>query len=509
MVVVVLLAGVIHLRRLGDVPVNIWTDEARFALQARSIAATGRDMLGNRLPLFFNMIDPLTPDERTQTWWQPTLFYLAAAAFLVAPFSEWAVRAPVACLAILDVILMYAVGRRLFSNRWYAVFAALLLAFTPVHVLIGRLATDYFLPVPFALAWLCCLLLSLERASAWLAALTGIVLGVGTYSYITSWMVMPLYLVVTAAVFHLAGKPLTAIVALVGGFALPLLPLIPWLWFHPTMPREIFGHYQVAASSRWLERVDVYWRYFNPSFLFFSGGANLMFGTRTAGVFLVAVAALVPLGIWNAWRVNPAPARWVIVLAFLLVPMPVVATLPVDPNQFAPRVLLFVPFGVLLSALGLEWLIAERGRVGRLVAALLVLSIPVQFTFFIRDYFTDYQRRSADRFDDLHLRAVADYVISTDAATRIPAVYFAEDSRESRIVQWKFYLLTRNRLDIWDRTRYFVPARDLAHVAPGSLLVHSTLMAWVTNAIAHGKWSIVRTVDGVSGDTAAVIRRWE
>jgi len=40
---VLLLAGVLHLHRLGDTPINISTDEARFAVQAHAIAPTGRE----------------------------------------------------------------------------------------------------------------------------------------------------------------------------------------------------------------------------------------------------------------------------------------------------------------------------------------------------------------------------------------------------------------------------------------------------------------------------------
>ena len=45
---VLLLASVLYLKALGEAPVNISVDEARLAVQAQSIATTGRDMNGNR-----------------------------------------------------------------------------------------------------------------------------------------------------------------------------------------------------------------------------------------------------------------------------------------------------------------------------------------------------------------------------------------------------------------------------------------------------------------------------
>lgn len=56
---VLLLAASLYLGRLGDSPINMTTDEARFAVQAHALAETGADIRGNRLPLFFLITDPL------------------------------------------------------------------------------------------------------------------------------------------------------------------------------------------------------------------------------------------------------------------------------------------------------------------------------------------------------------------------------------------------------------------------------------------------------------------
>src|SRR6185295_3062062 len=271
---VLLLAGVVYLRALDSVPTFIGWDEARFAVQGYSIASTGRDLNGHQTPLFFHNTDPLIHNNSSPIWWQPLLIYLIAAVLRFAPLSEWSVRLPIAALAVLNVWLIYAVGRRLFSNAWYGVVAALMLALTPAHLIFARMASDYFCPVPFALAWLWCLLVCLQTDKPWLPAATGFVLGVGLYSYIASWIVMPFYLAVTGAVLWLSGKPLRAGVALGAGFAAPLIPLIPWFWFHPGMPREVLADYRVIGGLRLAERLDVYWDYFNPSYLFFSGGSN-------------------------------------------------------------------------------------------------------------------------------------------------------------------------------------------------------------------------------------------
>jgi 4-amino-4-deoxy-L-arabinose transferase-like glycosyltransferase len=505
---ILLLASFLYLRVLGEAPVYLGQDEAPFALEGQSIAATGRDTTGKPLQLFIHISDPLT-GEPTTTWYQPLFSYLVAAVIHFVPLSEWAVRLPIACLAILNVFLIYAVARRLFFSAWYAVLAAAILTLNPAHFILARQATDYFCPLPFALAWVWCLLLCLQTTTAWMPAATGVLLGVGLYSHISAWIVMPFYLAITCVVLWLSGKPLRAGIALSAGFAVALLPLIPWLWFHPGMPREVFGDYRVSKSFRLAERVALYWDYFNPSYLFLAGGADPTWSTGRVGVFLLAAAVLLPCGILNIWRRTFTLAGAAVLVAFFFVPAPIVAALIPASKDATARALLAVPFGVLISVAGMQWLIVERGRMGRIVAILLLLSMPVQFIVFARDYFTGYQVRAAHRFDYLNVRGVAEYVIASDESARVPVVYLSEGLGILKTQQWKFHLLTHKRPDLWERSKYFEPAQVASNDIPsGSLLVvgagdNQRLEA----AVGSGRWSVVHTVNLIDGEPAASLLR--
>jgi 4-amino-4-deoxy-L-arabinose transferase-like glycosyltransferase len=506
---VLLLASVFYLTVLGEAPVYMSQDEAPFAVQGQSIAATGRDLSGNRLPLFIHVTDPLMPDEPSTTWYQPLFCYLVAGVLHFVPLSEWGVRLPIACLAILDVFLIYAVARRLFFSAWYAVLAALILALNPAHFIFARQATDYFCPLPFALTWLWCLLLCIQTDTAWLPAATGVLLGVGLYSHISSWIVMPFYLAITYVALWLSGKPLRTGIALGAGFAVALLPLIPWLWFHPGMPREVVGDYHVANGFRLAERVSLYWDYFNPAYLFLAGGADPMWSTGRVGVFVLASAVLLPCGVLSIWRRNFSLAGAVVLVGFFFVPVPIVAALIPASKDATARALLAVPFGVLISVAGMQWLIAERGRRGRIVAMLLILSMPIQFTFFAGDYFTAYQVRSAHRFDSLNVRGVAEYVIASDESVRVPGVYLIEGLGILKTLQWKFHLLTHKRPDLWERSRYFVFAQVASNdILSGSLLVLGAGDDRRLEAlVGSGQWSLIHTVNLIGGEPAANILR--
>jgi 4-amino-4-deoxy-L-arabinose transferase-like glycosyltransferase len=506
--VVLVAAGAAYLRALDRVPVYFGWDEARFAVQGHSIASTGRDLNGHRTPLFFHNTDPLIANNSSRMWWQPMLIYMVAAVVRVAPFSEWSVRLPIAVLAILNVALIYAVARRLFPDPWYAVLAALMLALTPAHFIFGRMATDYFCPISFALVWLLCVLRYVQTGARWLPAATGLVLGVGLYSYIASWIVMPFYLAVTHAVLWVCRRPLRAHVGLTIGFAVPLLALVPWVWLHPEMPRDTFRAYAVDTSLKLTERVALYWDYFNPSYLFFSGASDLMWATRRAGVFVLAVAVLLPLGIWNIWRRTSSITRTLLLVGFFFAPVPIVLTLPEAPRYATARDLLAVPFGVLISVAGVEWLVAGRTLAGRIAAALLILSIPVQFAGFAGDYFGDYQARSAYRFDSANMRDVAAYVIAADRSAHVPAVYLSKDLGTGKSVQWKFHLVKNHRDDLWQRTKYFdADVFKPTDIPSGSLLVLDMNNRRL-NDLVPASCSIAYVVkDVANAPTATILRR--
>jgi 4-amino-4-deoxy-L-arabinose transferase-like glycosyltransferase len=506
---VLILAGFFYLRALDRVPIYLGWDEARFALQGHSIATTGRDLNGHRTPLFFHNTDPLIQNNSSRIYWQPVLIYLIAGVLRFAPLSEWSARLPIATLAMLNVWLMYLIGRLLFSNPWYAVLAALMMALTPAHLIFGRMASDYFCPIPFVLAWLWCLLRLVQTDSRRLPAAAGLVLGVGLYSYIASWVIMPFYLAVTSVVLWLRGRPLRAQLELGIGFAVPLLALIPWLWSHPAMPADTFSGYAVDTSLRMTERVALYWDYFNPSYLFFSGGSDPMWATRRAGIFVLAVAVLLPCGLWSIWRRHSSIARTVLAVGFFFAPVPIILALPEAPSYATARDLLVVPFGVLISVAGVEWLVAEHGRPGRIVAALLLLSIPVQFATFAGDYFGDYQIRSAFRMDSVNMRDVAAFVIASDRSAPVPAVYLSTDLGTGKSVQWKFHLVKNQRPDLWDRTRYLAVETFMPDDVPsGSLLVVDVDNRGMKALLDPARCSIAHVVTGAGNvPTALILRR--
>ena len=504
---VALLGGtwVVYFHGLDTTPVVVAVDEARFALHARSIVMYGTDLAGNRRPVFFHITDPLNPGGDSDTWWQPALFYLVAGVFRVAPQNRWSLRLPTTLLAIINVIVIALVARRLFSSGWYAVLAAAILALTPAHYIFARRALDYFCQLPVALGWMLCLTAYTPSATLWLPAATGLLLGFGLLTHISSWIVMPGYLVATCVVLRRLAAPRQAYAWLAMGFVLPVALVVPVILANPSLPTEMFTHYKVVTGWRVVERISTYWGYLGPSYLFFSGGSNPMFATRRGGVLAVAAAVLLPLGIWTTLQRRGDPRRDVLVFGFFFAPLPIALAMPQDPRFYTPRDLLVMPFAALLCTIGLERLFEQRSWRARLIGAALIVAIPLQFVTFARYVMTDYQSASAPRFDSMNLESVARYVISRDQASRVPSVYLSEDVGAPHAYQWVFYLVEQHHVDLWARTRHFYETQRPQGIPAGSLLVFDASDPRLDRLKTTLDCSVARVVNGVGGEPAAVL----
>jgi 4-amino-4-deoxy-L-arabinose transferase-like glycosyltransferase len=346
-----------------------------------------------------------------------------------------------------------------------------------------------------------------ESAPPWLPAAIGLLLGLGLFTHISSWIVMPAYGAVTCLVFRRLGAPPRAYRLLVAGFALPLVVIVPALLANPSLPAAMFSHYRVQTGWLIVERINVYWGYLDPSYLLFSGGSNPMFATLRGGVLPIAAAVLLPLGIWSILERRDDPRRDVLLFGFFFAPVPIVLAMPQDPKFYTPRDLLVMPFAALLCTIGFERLLERGGRTARLFGLALLVAVPYQFVGFAQYYTTGYQRASARRFDPMNLEAVVEYVISTDAMSRVPLVYLSEDVGSPHAYQWEFYLLERRRDDLWARTRHFSLPISPSAIPPGSLLVFDAEDPRLDQIRSMSGCSLVHVVNGLAGEPAAAVLR--
>ena len=350
-----LLTAAVYCWRLGEAPIYLAPDEVIIANDAYALATTGRALDGTLLPLYFRA-------GVYGSWFMPVIYYGIALVLQVLPFVEWAIRVPTVLAGVLSIALTYCVGRRLYGGRLAALVGAFVLASAPAFFILSRYALDYTWPVPFILGWLLCLLIALDspRSRWWLAA-SGLCLGVGWYSYISSIVMMPLYAVSTAGVLLARRRDWRDGAAFIAGFALPLTFFIAWLVQHPDAIQATARRYgllegeQSATAGSMLQTFDAgamlarYLNFFKFDFLFRLGDTYLPFSTRNTGVFVGGAGLLMAAGIFAALTTYRSAITIVVLLGFLLSPL--AASILQDEGAIR-RATGMLPFGALLAGLG-------------------------------------------------------------------------------------------------------------------------------------------------------------
>jgi 4-amino-4-deoxy-L-arabinose transferase-like glycosyltransferase len=568
-----LLAGVavLYARRLGEAPVYLSPDEAIIAVDAHSLATTGRDVHGTRLPLFFKI--QMRGEER-MGWFMPVIFYSMAAVLKVLPLSEVSARLPSVFVGLTDIVLVFFIARRMFKDQALALIAAAMLALTPAHFILSRYALDYLYPVPFVLGWLLCMLAYLESGRLRTLFAATFVLGVGFYSYIAAVLMAPVYLLFTAGLLFHARKRGRDYLVAAAGFAIPLILFVPWYLAHPTAFADTASRYELYDTSAMSalqglrsffsynnieSRAATYWSFLNPSFLFFTGDLQMPFSTRAVGVFLLPIAVLLLAGIGFVIR-NPSPPNVIVLLGFFTAP---VAAVLVPENSEIIRAAAMLPFGVLLATMGVaalwRWPFLQRARlvlmpagvilllgglvyaalslvtvghltsstgplilagaalctiafasdavsITKIVAVLLLLAMPLQFSSFSRDYFGDYRRRASNWLGGNIRGALVDLMVR-ERAEHAPYVYFAQlrstggliDTRNRWMeTYWTFYLTKHNRRDLLERSRQFDPSRMDA-VPAGSLVLGNIGDPVIGRLVKSGRLKHVNTITDEDG----------
>ncbi len=497
--VVFALVAALYLFDLSNAPVYFGGDEAHFAAIGHSIATTGRNLRGDWLPLFVNLADPLGEPAAPwgNTYYHPMLFYLDAVVMLVAPPTIAAARLPIAIIGgLISPLLLYIVARRVIGQPLPALIAALVLALAPVHVILSRQALDYILPVPFVLGWLWCLDASLRDRQRKHVAWAGLILGVGCYSYIASWAVMPMLLAVSWAVWLRAGLGWPTIAVSTIAFAIPVSIAPLWIAFHPDMARDTLARYAAPPDVPKTPFVPTFVSLIQPLLWFVRGGPSLTTATARSGVVLLPVAPLLVAGAIGLVRRRDWRAT-VIVSGLLIGLLP--AAVKGEPGMIQ-RAMYVLPFVALAAGFGFAWL--WQWRVGRQLAALLLAASAAQFGYFYFDFFTHYKLRSSFYYDPVAFRDVAGELIHTlDDA---PEYYFTTDVDDAS-VKWRFYTTIEGRTDLLSRTKY-VGREDRPAAVAGSVLVTYDDTARVTALVADG-WRVERVVSDVDNRRAAVVMR--
>lgn len=184
---ILLLGILLRLVNLGSAPAGINQDEAFAAYESYSLLHFGEDSWGYHNPVYLAA-------------WGSGMN--ALESYLMMPFialfglQTWAIRLPQVIIAILSIIVFYALLKELYDEKM-ALIGMAILTITPWHVMLSRWGLESNLAPGFLLFGLYFLLLANKNRRFYLLA--ALFYGLSLYTYAVLWIAVPLILLLYGA----------------------------------------------------------------------------------------------------------------------------------------------------------------------------------------------------------------------------------------------------------------------------------------------------------------------
>lgn len=182
---IILLAVVLRLYKLGEAPHGFYVDEAGQGYSAYSILKTGKDEFGKPFPIVFRSLT----DFKT-----PVYIYLIVPLIPIFGLNPFTVRFPSFIFSILTIPVLYFLVLKLSKNKHVALLASLMLAISPWHILFGRTNFECNVALFFFLSGVFSFYLSLERPK--FLILSAIMFAIAIPAYHSQRIITPLMVLI-------------------------------------------------------------------------------------------------------------------------------------------------------------------------------------------------------------------------------------------------------------------------------------------------------------------------
>ncbi len=425
---IIVLASFLRLWQLGAIPVGLSNDEAGNTYSAYSIWKTGYDVSGKFLPLSFNLDNAFSP-----------VYIYADAPFVgLLGLSAFAARLPFALLSIACIPLLYWLTKLIYKKEALGLLAAGLLAISPWHVLVSRVAIDSDFSLFFYLLGLC---LFIYYRKSWKIVYAFLPFVLGFYSYhATKLFFIAMFPILLWYYRKDLLKNKQAVGILLAGVLLLFVSFLYvartqsvnrqgiFFWNDTKQAAVVVNHEREYTTVRSLGAVfsnkltffgtslrNNYLEAFSPEFLFLYGepsGLKRMFSLLSSGELYVIEAVFLLMGCYVLFRERMAKLPLLLVL---VAPLPSTFILE---QSYVNRSIMMVPFLLQLVALGIYQLykiVIQRHRYvcyGVLVSV--VVMYLVLFCQFFYVYFFRFPLYSADAWFAQD-RDIATYVTAHQA----------------------------------------------------------------------------------------------
>lgn len=439
------LAFLLRLFLVTSVPPSINWDEASLGYNAYSILKTGKDEWGRFMPLSF---------EAFGDYKLPGYIYTLVPFISVFGLNEFSVRFPSIFFGSLSIIFLYLLVSELTQNRKWAILSAFLLAISPWHFFLSRIALEANLALSFFLIGFSFLMKGLKKNIYFIPS--ALMLGVSIFTYNSARIFIPLFLFVFLILFRKKIKLnfysiISSIIFLIFlgvGFYFALFQdsSARYFWVRildegaisfleetrnnsslsPMLTNLIYNRYTYFVFNFFSN----YLKHFSVQFLALSGGSNYQFSLQGMGLIYLAEF---PFLIFGFSKLLKDKIGWMFLFWILLAPIPSALT---REAPHALRSIFMIGSIQVITAFGIIAffkIIEKRKFITNISYALVVFLIAGNAMYYLSNYFNLYPVKYSQSWQYGNKQAV-DFVLNN--YSNYPKIYFTKRYGEPHV----FYL---------------------------------------------------------------------
>lgn len=445
------LACILRLYQIQDIPPGVNRDEASIGYTAYSLLQTGRDEYGRMFPLSF---------ESFGDWKLPLYIYIVVPFVSVLGLSELAVRLPSAIFGILSVGLSFYLVKLLFKDKNLAFLTMFLAAISPWSIHLSRVESESNTAVFFVLLAVILFVKSLSGKN--LLIIPSFFFFALTYFTYAGNHIFTTLLVIGLLLIYKAKIPKTKITLI--GLALFTL-MSGFIFYHTLFSADktkisgisIFGDPSVIHAKIEIPRnehnspeslfakithnrvvfagekiAQNYLNSFSPSFLFANGGTNHAHNIENFGNMYLLEAPFLFLGLIYLIAIKKGREKKLILLWFLIAP--IAASITKDAPH-TNRMFAIFPMLSLITAFGVIYFVTEflkKTIFKKLFISALVFLFAINIALYIDRYYIHFTRNETkswgviykDLLGTLKKENLLDKKIIVSNPTHSPYIFF-------------------------------------------------------------------------------------
>lgn len=183
-----MIGAFVRLFAIGKFPNALNVDEASSGYDAFSLMKWGIDRGGNSYPVYL------------YAWGsgQSVLYsYLMIPIIAVTGLTEYGIRLPMAITGVISLYVFYYLIKNIFDNKKYGIIATAFFAICPWHIMKSRWGMECNIFPDLILLASLLLVLGLKKKKTVLQVLAFVVLAISSYSYGTSYLFLPVFVLGT------------------------------------------------------------------------------------------------------------------------------------------------------------------------------------------------------------------------------------------------------------------------------------------------------------------------